>query len=253
MTARKMFAPGEMKLDEAGHIVAAFAQLNVVDSDNDVTLPGAFPSKDVPMSAYGHTSWEGALPVGMGTISEKGDWAVFEGDFFMATTHGHDAYATVKGLGPLAEYSYGYDVLDSTSGTHDGQPVRELRSLDVFEVSPVLKGAGVGTHTLAIKSDAPGTDASYAEHLSWYVDGLTALIERTKDRAEFRASEGRKLSAADLARLADLESRLTEHLEAVKAAQVVPEDPEVIRQRQQAIAVATATARRLGVDVPDKE
>ena len=243
---RKMFAPGGMKLDDEGHIEAAFAQLNVIDFDNDVTVNGAFPQKDVPMSAYGHTSWEGALPVGKGTITEEGDWAVFKGDFFLDTTHGKDAYNTVKGLGDLAEYSYGFDVIDSGNGTLDGKAVRELRSLDVFEVSPVLRGAGLGTHTIAIKSDAPGTDASYAEHLSWYVDGLSALIERTKDRAAFRASEGRKLSRSDLAQWADLVAVLTEHLEAAKAA--VPEDEDVKRRREQAIAVATATARRLGVD-----
>jgi len=252
MTDRKMFAPGELKLDEAGHIEAAFAQLNVVDHDNDVTLPGAFPKKDVPMSAYGHSSWEGALPVGRGTIEEAGDWAVFKGQFFMDTTQGHDAYATIKGLGALAEYSYGYDILDSTSGTYDGNAVREIRALDVFEVSPVLKGAGIGTHTLAIKSDAPGTDASEADRMSWYMDAYAASVKYFEDRDEFRTSEGRKLSAADLAHLTDLVDFGAELVERTKALLFVPEDPEVIRQRQRTIEVALATARRLGVSI-DKE
>jgi len=201
---RKMFAPGEMKVDEKGHIKAAFAQLNVIDSDGDVTVNGAFPRKDVPMSAYGHTSWDGALPVGKGAITEDGDWAVFEGDFFMDTTHGHDAYLTVKGLGELAEYSYGFDTLDAERGTFEGEPATYLKSLDVFEVSPVLKGAGVGTHTLAIKSDTPVSELPYAEHLDRTVSEVKALVERTVDRKALRESEGRDLSTDNIERLNEL-------------------------------------------------
>ena len=252
MTDRKRFAPGEVKLDEQGYIEAAFAQLNVVDADKDVTVKGAFPSKDVPMSAYGHTSWEGALPICKGSISEDGDWAVFSGRFFVNTTHGHDAYVTVKGLGELAEYSYGFNILDSAPATYDGVTVRELRSLDVFEVSPVLKGAGVGTHTLTIKSDAPGTDAPYAEHLAWYADGLSALIERTVDRMTFRESEGRKLSRNDLDRLRAIRDVLVKHLDALDDLLTEPEDPAVLERRQRSLEVLIETARRLGVDV-DKE
>jgi len=194
---RKAFTPHDLKLDDAGSIAFAFAQLNVIDKDGDVTWPGAFPVKDVPMSAYGHTSWDGALPVGKGSISEQGEWAVFSGQFFMDTTAGRETHATLKALGPLAEYSYGYDPLDYSFGQQDGQDVRFLRGLDVYEVSPVLIGAGIGTHTLAIKSGGPGPDAPYAEHLSWLREQVKALVDRTQDRAEWRAKEGRKLSAAD--------------------------------------------------------
>ena len=67
---RKAFMPGEFKLEESGAVTIAFAQLNVVDHDKDVSLPGSFPTKTVPISAYGHTSWSGAMPVGKGTIRE---------------------------------------------------------------------------------------------------------------------------------------------------------------------------------------
>ena len=134
MTEYKAGPAHELKLDDKGTIEAAFAQLNVIDADGDVTLPGAFPSKEVPMSAYGHTSWDGALPVGKGTISEEGDWAVFKGQMFLDTTAGRDAHATLKGLGPLAEFSYGYEPTDFSFGEQAGQKVRYLKLLDVFEV-----------------------------------------------------------------------------------------------------------------------
>lgn len=245
---RKMFAPGELKLDDKGHIKAAFAQLNVIDADGDVTLPGAFPSKAVPMSAYGHTSWDGALPVGKGTIVEEGDWAVFEGDFFMKTTHGHDAYLTVKELGELAEYSYGYAVLDSERGLLKGKPANFLKAIDPFEVSPVLKGAGVGTHTIAIKSDAPGTDAPYAEYASWYLEHVPALIERTQDRLEFRKSEGRDLSAKDRERLEDIASSFLAHADAIREFLADPTDRSDERAKR-LLMVEIARAKSLGVPI----
>lgn len=199
---RKTFAPVEMKLDEAGSISLAFAQLNVIDKDGDVTLPGAVPEKDVPMSAYGHTSWDGELPVGKGTISEVGDWAVFTGAFFMDTTAGRETHATIKALGPLAEYSYGYRLTDFSFGEQDGQNVRFLRGLDIYEVSPVLVGVGVGTHTRAIKGAASALGLS--EHLDWVTVELATAIERAGLRADLRAKEGRVLSTANRDRLTSI-------------------------------------------------
>lgn len=244
MTERKTFAPDGLKLSDEGIFEAAFAQFNIVDHDGDVTLPGAFPTKEVPMSAYNHSSWDGAPPVGKGTITERGDWAVFSGEFFMQTTHGRDAYETLKALGPLAEFSYGFSVLDSEPGTHQGKRVRVLKSLDPFEVSQVLKGAGPTTHLMSIKSGGPGPDLPYAEHLSWYADGLTALLDRTKDRAAFREEEGRKLSRTDRTRLAEIEAAWTEHLAVIRELIAVPDDPQ---KRATSLAIELARARSLGI------
>lgn len=143
----------EFKANDQGQVTAVFSRLNVVDHDGDVTLPGAFTSgAKVRISAYNHASWDGALPVGKGVIHEQGDVALLEGQFFMGTTHGKDTFETVKQLGDLGEWSYGYDVKESEQGTHEGMPVRFLKALDVHEVSPVLLGAGIGTHTVAAKN-----------------------------------------------------------------------------------------------------
>ncbi len=254
MTDRKSFSPPDIKLEESGEVTVAFSRFDVLDSDNDVTRSGSVPDgKTVAMSEFGHSSWDSALPIGKGVLSEMGDLGVFSGAFFLDTEQGRNGYQTVKAMGDLQEWSYGYVVLDSNDIAFEGKAAREITSLDIFEVSPVLKGAGVGTHTLAIKSDAPGTDAPLADYMSWYLGIGSALTERLRDRAEFRATEGRKLSRADLARIDDLADSWAEQHAALKALLVVPEDPEVIRKRQQAIEVALATARRLGVDVPDKE
>ena len=250
--AHKTFSPVEVKLSETGDIELAFAQLNVIDLDGDVTLPGACAAKEVPMSAYGHGSWDGALPTGKGTISERGDWAVFKGAFFMDTIAGRDTYATVKALGSLAEYSYGYLPTEYSFGQQDGADVRFLQAVDVFEVSPVLRGAGIGTHTLAIKSGAPGPEASYAEHASWLREAVSTFSDRANAKAEWRAQEGRGLSVANRADLAELVKALREfpavadELEALLKAT----DPgKADRIRRTEIAILVGRARAHGVIV----
>jgi hypothetical protein len=143
----------EIKDEAKGLVKAVFSTFDVVDSHGDVTLPGAFEDgAEVPISSYGHTSWEGALPVGKGTIRQTRKEAIFEGQFFLDTVAGRDTFTVVKGLGALGQWSYGYDVTRESFGDHDGQKVRFLEGLRVHEVSPVLIGAGVNTRTLSAKS-----------------------------------------------------------------------------------------------------
>lgn len=237
----------ELKLDEQGAITLAFAQLGVVDRDRDVTLPGAFPSKDVPMSGYGHSSWGGALPVGRGSIAEKGDWAVFAGQFLMETDHGRNAYHTVKAMAELQEYSYGYDPVEYSYGQHDGQQVRFLKRLEVFEVSPVLVGAGLGTHTMSIKSGGPGPDLPYADHLEGLLKEWAVFIDRSRDRAGIRAKEGRVLSAATRDRLAALMEALRAAGTDLEALLVDTEPPKSRIDRE--VAAIAELARFHGVPI----
>jgi len=245
--ARKAFTPFDFKLSETGDVTVAFSRFNVIDSDNDVTFPGAMPiGKSVPMSAFGHTSWDGALPTGKGTIREAGDLGILEGAFFMETDQGRNTYHTVKAMADLQEWSYGYRVLPpSGPEVFNGQAIRALRKLDVDEVSPVLKGAGVGTATLAIKSGAPVSGASYAEQILWYSEGLPALLDRFKGHAAARASEGRKLSCSDRAALEELVETLDGQLATARELLTEP------AKSMDAVTldVLLRTAQRLGVPV----
>jgi hypothetical protein len=243
---RKAFTPIEFKLSETGEVSLAFSRFNVIDSDGDVTFPGSMPAgKAVPMSAYGHTSWDGAPPTGKGVISEKDDLGIFGGSYFMETDQGRNAYHTTKAMADLQEWSYGYNVIDGGPGTFEGKRVRELRKLDVFEVSPVLKGAGVGTGTLAIKSGAPASDAPYADQLLWYAEGLPALLDRFKGHAAARGKDGRKLSRSDRAALEELVETLDGQLATARELLVEP-PPKGI---DVTVEVLLAEAHRLGVPV----
>lgn len=156
MSTHKGFDRVEVKDADKGLVTAIFSRFNVIDSDRDVTLPHAFTDgAQVRISAYGHTSWEGALPIGIGTIRTTSTEALMDGRFFLDTQGGRDTFTVVKELGPLGEWSYGYDVEESEAGTFQGQQVRFLKKLKVHEVSPVLVGAGVATHTLSAKAADP--------------------------------------------------------------------------------------------------
>ncbi len=157
----KFLSTGAPSVSDAGSIRLAFARFNVRDAQGDVLLPGAIPTKDVLMSAFGHSSWPkggGLLPVGKGTVRESGDVAVFDGAFFLDTIGGRATHGTVQGLGHLAQWSYAFDVLRSRAGMHEGQPARFLERLDVHEVAPVLLSVS-DSATLSLKDRRPAGSA----------------------------------------------------------------------------------------------
>lgn len=142
----------EIKSQTKGEVAAVFSTFGVADHDGDVTPADAFDNgAKVLISAYNHQSWQGAMPVGKGTIRVGSKEAVMEGAFFMNTTHGRDAFETVKEVGDLQEWSYGFDVLDAGETEIEGKSYRLLKKLKVYEVSPVIRGAGIGTYTQSVK------------------------------------------------------------------------------------------------------
>lgn len=190
MTTIKALGSVEIKDAEQGTVEALFSTLDVMDLDKDVTLKGAFKDgAPVRISAYNHKSWEGALPVGKGTIHEVGDQVVLKGQFFLNTTHGRDTFETIKAMGDLGEWSYGFDVVDSEPGEFKGQRVRYLKELTVHEVSPVLRGAGIGTRTLVTKG--AGT---LNEEIAAAVDAANSAIESADRVVALRAEKGKSLS-----------------------------------------------------------
>ena len=204
----------EVKDADRGEVEAVFATLGVKDSDGDVTLPGAFEDgAEVVISAYGHTSWQGLLPVGKGTIREVGDEAILSSQFFMDTQAGKDTFTVVKNLGAQGEWSYGYDPVKYSFGEHDGEQVRFLESLKVFEVSPVLLGAGVGTRTLAAKA----AGLRFGDDVSAVLAEVDRITARAADVMAMRAEKGKGLSEDSRSLLEQLHSR-------VKALQTVLDD-----------------------------
>lgn len=217
---KKSLARVEIKDESTGEVEAVFATLDVVDKDNDVTRKGAFENgAEVIISAYNHKTWEGALPVGKGVIQEVGDKVVMKGQFFMNTSHGRDHFEVVKALGARQEWSYGFAVDDSEQGEHEGKSVRILKRMTVHEVSPVMRGAGVGTTTTYAKSEK----LTLNDELASTVVAVKGAIESAKRVVALRASNGEKLSKVNEESLVGLDSALTELKSILSADEVTPE------------------------------
>lgn len=157
---RKSFST-QIKLgDKPGSFSAKVATLNVVDSDGDVVLPGALDGQSVSILPA-HDS--GSVSLGKAVYEERGDDLVVVGKFNLGVAAGKDWHEAIKfdlkNGDPVQEWSWDY--LPTTgpngepgafAGQHEGQEVRFLAHLDSKEVSPVLRGASVGTRTLSAKS-----------------------------------------------------------------------------------------------------
>ena len=194
----------EVKDAAAGLVEAVIATYNVIDSDRDVTPPGAFTDgEQVLISAFGHQSWSGALPVGKGVIRSTDTEARLDGRFFMETAAGADTFRVVKELGELGQWSYGYDAVKYSYGEQDGQRVRFLEQLKVHEVSPVLIGAGVGTRTVSAKSNL-----KFAEEGEAVLAALTRFGVRAADVMAMRAEKDKGLSPESKGLLEQLQAEL---------------------------------------------
>ena len=155
----KTLASVEIKAADQGiatAVVSRFNLIDLIDADGDWTEPGAFEDgTEVPVSAFGHSSWQGALPVGRATIRSDHEKAWADISFFLSTATGREHFETVRALGGLGAWSYGFDAVDEGFKDIGGRRVRVLRKLKVHEVSLVLVGAGVRTNTVdgSAKSD----------------------------------------------------------------------------------------------------
>jgi hypothetical protein len=144
------------EMDEKGVGIALLANLADVDNDGDTYTKGAFSWKGSGQWApiVPAHNWK-EMPFGKSRVYEEGGSALAELKLNLETTAGRDWHSALKfdlEIGqPVQEWSYGYDVLDHSFEMRGGQKVRNLKRLDVIEVSTVIRGAGKQTGTLEMK------------------------------------------------------------------------------------------------------
>jgi len=193
------------EMDEAGKGLARLATLSAIDHDGDTYAPGAFAWKDGEQWAQlltAHDRW--AMPFGKARVYEDGDAALAELHLNLETLAGREWHAALKfdietGKS-VQEWSYGYDVLEADFERRGGDQVRVLKKVDVHEVSTVVRGAGSGTRTIAIKSAAL-KEGRFAE-LIGELDTMAAAI----------GEDPSKLSATGRKQLQDIHTALGKSL-----------------------------------------
>lgn len=185
----------EIKDADKGEVDLVFSTFNEMDHDGDVTMSGAFEDgKKVPVSAYGHTSWEGALPVGIASLRQTPKEGQANARFFLDTPDGAATFKTVQRLHKegIGEWSYGYVPEEFHFGDWEGRQARFLTKVQVDEVSPVLKGAGLSTRTLSAKgANRGGSSGSQNESRSTYL-GVMAVHETPTVDEPWRANDAVK-------------------------------------------------------------
>jgi hypothetical protein len=159
----KSFVGFEIKDADKGEIEAIIATLEVVDKDEDVIMSDAIKdASKVAMSSYGHDVVFGDTPVGKGKLFVEGNKAVFKGRIFLATQKGRETFEVLKEMGADQQWSFGFRILGSEVPEEKWKKAgarRILTKLDCYEVSPVMVGAGVGTHTVGVKAaDVPAPE-----------------------------------------------------------------------------------------------
>lgn len=223
----KVFGPLEIKDESRGEVEAEVASLDVVDFDRDVIRSKSIPAAGarVKLSFYGHAAAFGDAPVGKGVIKAVNGKAVLQAKYFLSTTRGREAFETVKELGADGEWSVGFHVEQASdpdeTWTKQGAR-RMLDKIDLFEVSPVLRGASPHTRTLAVKSaDAePPADTTIgvvppSEPL--VPVEITVDAEAQRIAAEFDAKQAEEAAALKAAE--DAEAQRVAEAEAVRVAE----------------------------------
>lgn len=154
-----------------GEFVAYASVFGNVDSYGDVVMPGAFVGSLGDWKASGNT-----LPVLWGhdmhdpfsniggalELSEDEHGLKVHAALDLDNPKAKQVYRLLKGR-RVNQMSFAYDVIDSSFGDRDGEPVRELKQLKLYEVSVVPIGANQETEILAVKATADALAAGLKE------------------------------------------------------------------------------------------
>ena len=231
--------------DEAGTGSAVFATLETLDKDGDYTEKGAFGKQAVKL--VGAHDWA-APPIGTGLIREDGKDAIVDFRFNLKMASGREWYESIKAshaAGVPQEFSYGFDILEKdVDGASEFGAQRILKSLDVFEVSPVMVGAGMNTRLLDVKS---GKTMRMDEQFCAVVETIEEFMKRSEDLAALRQKEGKAaVSLVGHERLSALLVRVSE-LKASVEALLNPEDSADLSILEMELRLRESERRRRGL------
>ena len=148
------------------------ATMGVTDKDDDILEPGSVGVQRCLMGNWGHTISRGSTPIGKAGLHEEGDKLIAEVEFNPAIQSALEAYESIRFAPDLTEVSFG---LIPEEWSFDSSYRRVIKKMRVFEVSPVVMGAGVDTGVMSVK------DAKAIEYKEWKDRGESAAEEKSVD------------------------------------------------------------------------
>ncbi len=233
MTDKQLHGQIVLKDDgDAGDFRILFSTFDAVDLDRDIVLASAIPNEMKLPLLQAH-QW-GELAIGGGAVINDGKTAVLEGGFITESSVGADAHATAKALhkrGIRQEASWGFKITaerapDSAEAEKGAE--RVIVETQPFEVSTVLRGAGVGTQLLDVKS--VGGDR-FKDHVEQALAACETVLQRAENIAELRAKDGRTLSGREA--LDGLQKRMHDTADTLAQLLADPEAPRTADPIQQ--------------------
>lgn len=180
-----------------GIVEAIVSVTNVVDSVNDIIEPGAYArtlKKRTPKGVWSHDTnipvaktlsvvellpKDPRLPADL--LAQNAGALLVKMQFNMNTTRGRDAFYDVQFYGPEQEYSIGYSVGEGNYRIDEKSGIRYIKSLELYEYSPVIFGAAPNTRTLSIKED----EISFAEEKDDLPETETFIIAEQEEKAAY--------------------------------------------------------------------
>lgn len=175
-----------VKAADGGTAQVVIATTNVVDADGDVVVPGAIGAQTVVLLPSHDAR---SIPLGKASTFERGGEVLADLAFNLAIPAARDWHAALKWdvehPPALQEYSWGYEA-KRRPGRLGDRPVSFLEDVTIFEVSMVLRGASVGTGTVAVKEhDLDAAERAELRRIAAQVKA--SEFEKRRELAEIRA------------------------------------------------------------------
>ena len=143
---------------EPGSFTGYAAIFGNVDSFGDVMDPASFnrtlSERGLPMLAWMH-EWDLVGPIGVvgaAIPDEKG--LRIDGRLFIESDLPSRVYQSMK-AGQVREMSFAFKTVEASDETRDGETVRIVKDVDLYEVSLVLVGANPETEVIDVRSQGP--------------------------------------------------------------------------------------------------
>ena len=222
--------------DEEGIVETIISVTGVVDKVKDFIEPGAYAKTlaartpkgvwshdwDTPVSKTlevrelmpGDPDLPSVMPNGSPWPEKAGALKV-KTQFNLTTQRGADAYSDVKFFGDEQEWSIGYNVPVGGAKVDQKTGVRYIKTLDLFEYSPVLFGAMPLARTTSVKQAQMAFKALMSGGAAaWLADAEDETEEKT-DVVEV-AEVDEPVEEYEAPTITEAEEELTEALEGVK-------------------------------------